>query len=694
MELLKRAEPSADLDVFIDITRRRRRRGVRADPVSALRRGGRRRRATWCCIGDAARRSRRSSGAARPGIPSPRAADVPGASISGSGRRACGATGGRCTRTGTNANDAATAAPLGAAAARAPTVAAAARAVPDAQRSPDPPRFTSARGVDAARDATCASTCSRRPDCCRCPSGRRSMPSSSARSRHADYIVAKVYFESLPGFFVTGNLYRPDRRRTVSRRSCRRTATGPTAGSNTRRLNSGPGRAIGLARQGFVVFTHDMVGYNDSRQLPHTFGGRRENLWGLSLGGLQLWNAIRALDFLETLPYVRRDGFGVTGESGGGTQTFLLGAVDDRVAVAAPVNMISLHMQGGCLCENMPGLRIDTNNVEIAATIAPRPMLMVSATGDWTKETLEREFPAMRSAYALFGAESKVHAVRFTRSTTTTRTAARRCMRGWRGGCRTRPRTCAARSVPSRPTRSPTCSCSTAARCRSAALTAGAVHRAVDRGRAGAARGDAEPAVLQSALRHALGFRRASLQSAVRARQRAQAGDAHRRRRGVAARRRRRAERRAASTCGRSRSRRSTPRRPRRSGTSRPTTAPPPASASPTSSRRCAQRHRRCSSRTATPRLPALLAAAIAPVRAVDRRRRRLRHLERRRSSSSAVYIPGLRRAGDFQTAAGMVRGEVIVHDARDRFQATGIRVERDPLTAKQIVAAAAKSAS
>src|SRR5918994_3922121 len=228
---------------------------------------------------------------------------------------------------------------------------------------------------------------------------------------HADYIVSKVYFESLPGFFVTGNLYRP-------------VGAGPfpailsphghwTYGrlENTP-LNSGPGRAIGLARQGFVVFTHDMVGYNDSRQLPHTFGGRRESLWGLSLGGLQLWNAIRALDFLETLPYVRRDGFGVTGESGGGTQTFLLAAVDDRVAVAAPVNMISLHMQGGCLCENLPGLRHDTTNVEIASTIAPRPLLMVSATGDWTKNTMEQEYPAVRSIYTLLGAADRVHAVR------------------------------------------------------------------------------------------------------------------------------------------------------------------------------------------------------------------------------------------------------------------------------------------
>ena len=227
-----------------------------------------------------------------------------------------------------------------------------------------------------------------------------------------EYIVSKVYFESLPGFFVTGNLYRPA------------AGAGPfpaivsphghwTYGrvENTP-TNSGPGRAIGLARQGFVVFTYDMVGYLDSQQLPHTFGGRREQLWGLTLAGLQLWNSIRAVDFLESLPYVKRDAIGATGESGGGTQTFLLAAVDDRIRVAVPVNMISLHMQGGCLCENLPGLRLATNNVEIAATIAPRPMLMVSATGDWTKETMEAEYPAVRAIYGLFGAADRVSAVR------------------------------------------------------------------------------------------------------------------------------------------------------------------------------------------------------------------------------------------------------------------------------------------
>src|SRR5688572_30889114 len=228
-----------------------------------------------------------------------------------------------------------------------------------------------------------------------------------------DYIVSKVYFESLPGFFVAGNLYRPigDGPFPAILSPHGHWAYGRLENSA---VASVPGRAINLARQGFVVFTYDMAGYNDSRQLEHRlFGGPRESLWSLSVAGLQLWNGIRALDFLESLPYVRRDRIGATGASGGGTQVFLLAAVDERVAVAAPVNMISLQMQGGCLCENQPGLRLDTNNVEIAATIAPRPLLMVSATGDWTSNTLEREYPAVRALYALQGAADRVHAVRF-----------------------------------------------------------------------------------------------------------------------------------------------------------------------------------------------------------------------------------------------------------------------------------------
>ncbi len=130
---------------------------------------------------------------------------------------------------------------------------------------------------------------------------------------------------------------------------------------------------------------YDMIGYNDTMQIPHAFDGPREQLWSFGPLGFQTWNSIRALDFLQSLADVDPERLIVTGESGGGTQTFLLSAVDDRPKWSAPVNMISLIMQGGSPCENAPGLRVGTNNVEISALTAPKPMLMVSATGDWTK---------------------------------------------------------------------------------------------------------------------------------------------------------------------------------------------------------------------------------------------------------------------------------------------------------------------
>lgn len=227
-----------------------------------------------------------------------------------------------------------------------------------------------------------------------------------------DYSVEKVYFESYPGFFVTGNLYRPKGRKGpfpgISTphghwpRGRLQNTEGPSEGSV-------PGRCINLAKQGYVTFSYSMVGYNDSRQLEHRFGrGLRPKLWGISLTGLQLWNSVRALDFLSGLPDVDPDRIGVTGHSGGGTQTYMIMAVDDRVKVAVPVNMLSAHFQGGCLCEHAPGMRIDTYNMEIAALMAPRPLMLVSNTADWTRNTPKIEYPAVRSIYRLLGVEERI----------------------------------------------------------------------------------------------------------------------------------------------------------------------------------------------------------------------------------------------------------------------------------------------
>ena len=136
-------------------------------------------------------------------------------------------------------------------------------------------------------------------------------------------------------------------------------------------------------------------------------------LWNISLMGLQTWDSIRALDFLESLPDADRKRLACTGESGGGTQTFMLGAVDDRLAAQAPVVMVSHTMQGGCLCENAPGLRVEYSNMEIAAAAAPRPQILVAATGDWTKDTLTVEGPAIEHIYQLLNAQDKFRYVRF-----------------------------------------------------------------------------------------------------------------------------------------------------------------------------------------------------------------------------------------------------------------------------------------
>jgi len=233
------------------------------------------------------------------------------------------------------------------------------------------------------------------------------------RIERADYSVEKVYFESYPGFYVTGNLYRP-----VGKKGPFPGVLSPHGHWAYGRLENGadgsiPARCISLARQGYVVFTYDMVGYNDSRQVEHRLLDARLAQWGIGSLGLHLWNSIRSADFLESLPDVDRDRLACTGASGGGTQTFLLTAVDDRIKVSAPVNMISHYMQGGDVCENAPNLRLDTSNMEIAALMAPRPMLMVSAAGDWTRDTPRIEFPAVQSVYPLLDAKDKVATVQF-----------------------------------------------------------------------------------------------------------------------------------------------------------------------------------------------------------------------------------------------------------------------------------------
>jgi len=245
-----------------------------------------------------------------------------------------------------------------------------------------------------------------------------------------DYTIERVFFASYPGHYVTGNLYRP------------RGKTGKLAGvlcphghwTDGRFMEANPkevqsqlkqgaektaegaryplqARCAQLARMGCVVFHYDMVGYADSRQIEHRKGflDPEAELRLQSFMGLQTWNSIRALDFLLGLPDVDPQRIGITGASGGGTQTFILGAIDDRLSAAFPAVMVSTAMQGGCICENCSYLRVGTGNIELAALFAPRPLGM-SGANDWTKDIETKGLPELKALYRLLGAEDKVMA--------------------------------------------------------------------------------------------------------------------------------------------------------------------------------------------------------------------------------------------------------------------------------------------
>ena len=228
----------------------------------------------------------------------------------------------------------------------------------------------------------------------------------TSRHQYDGFFVEKVVFEPLPRFYLAGNLYIP----LSSSRDNKVPAVAVPHGhwkhgrAHQTPVYSVPALFANLATRGSVAFAYDMIGYGDTRQLPHHFGDSvSEQLWSFSPLGMQLWDSIRVLDFLESLPEVDPNRIGVTGSSGGGTQAFLLAAVDDRIKAAAPVDMVSATFQGDDACEVAPGLRIGTNNVEIAAMMAPKPMLLVSSTHDWSKHTPFEEFPSVRSIYTLFG---------------------------------------------------------------------------------------------------------------------------------------------------------------------------------------------------------------------------------------------------------------------------------------------------
>ncbi|MCL2118829.1 MAG: hypothetical protein FWH27_10435 [Planctomycetaceae bacterium] len=255
--------------------------------------------------------------------------------------------------------------------------------------------------------------------------------------------VYRVTLESYPGFYVTGNLYVP--------KKDGREITVPAPGvmyahghwqdarfyrmpdnEMKQNLESGgesfeSGRSpmqsfcVNMARNGAVVFIYDMVGHSDSVQIDHMplarstqtvtrpegFGSVKAELHLQNTMGLHTWNSVRIVDWLETLPFVDAKRIAVTGASGGGTQSMILSAIDDRLAVSCPAVMVSTDMQGGCTCENAPYMRLHAGNIDFASLFAPKPLAMTTAD-DWTKNMPTQGFPDIKALYEMYGCPENV----------------------------------------------------------------------------------------------------------------------------------------------------------------------------------------------------------------------------------------------------------------------------------------------
>ena len=260
-----------------------------------------------------------------------------------------------------------------------------------------------------------------------------------------DYTVERVILPTAEGLYCTGSLYRPKAKPNgkypavlcphghwANGRFYEHTEAQFKQELDTKAesLPSGrfplQARCVQLARMGCLVFLYDMLGYADggplTHELAHGFRAQRAELsrpdhWGLfsaqselrclNIVGLQTWNSVRALDWISAMDDVDTSRIGVTGASGGGTQTFLLGGVDARPAAFFPAVMVSTSMQGGCTCENASYLRVNTGNIELAALLAPRPLGMTAAN-DWTQELETKGLPELKQHYAMLGVPERV----------------------------------------------------------------------------------------------------------------------------------------------------------------------------------------------------------------------------------------------------------------------------------------------
>ena len=228
------------------------------------------------------------------------------------------------------------------------------------------------------------------------PASPNTSPIVTAQRKFDGYTVENIAIEYLPGVWVSGSLYKPSK------------ITGkipvvlhPQGHWDKHRYRPDcQYTSAAIAKMGAMVFNYDMFAWGEG-MLHAKFEDHRRSL-SMSL---QLVATKRILDYLLTLKDADINRIAITGGSGAGTHSILFTAIDDRIKIVAPIASLSSYFYGGCPCES--GMPVHqclgrTNNVEIAALAAPKPMLIVSDGGDWTNKMPEHDFLYLQKIYGYY----------------------------------------------------------------------------------------------------------------------------------------------------------------------------------------------------------------------------------------------------------------------------------------------------
>ena len=234
------------------------------------------------------------------------------------------------------------------------------------------------------------------------PAAPASKPIITPQRKFDGYTVENIALEILPGLWINGSLYKPAKYKGKIP-----VIVNPDGHWDKQRYRADcQYRCAAFAKMGAMAFSYDLFAWGESLLQFKTEDHRRS----LAMT-IQVLGSIRILDYLLSLKDADTNRVAMTGGSGGGSQTVLMTAIDDRIKVSAPVVSLSSYFYGGCPCES--GMPIHscagrTDNVELAAMAAPRPQLVVSDGGDWTDRMPEHDFPYLQKMYSWYDKKENV----------------------------------------------------------------------------------------------------------------------------------------------------------------------------------------------------------------------------------------------------------------------------------------------